>query len=258
MTGKSVRASYEAEKSHLGALPVPLPEPFDLVQRRRVSLDATVRFEGRTYSVPFAWAEREIEVRGCARVVQLWAEGKVLAEHPRRTRSVPASGSVAHAGSVIPNSTSIPSTYQTRTEVTRPQSSVACRATLPNPETQPWSCNSSLRWRVRITRSTSESGVASPRAYEPTSATASIPPRLAQSRTLLRNRSSTASVCLTTLLGAAEQSNASARLGPAWIEGGNLEAATRRLGCWSPAKAVTLSVDGVAGFEQETANRATK
>ncbi|MEN8161955.1 MAG: IS21 family transposase [Myxococcota bacterium] len=86
VTGESVRASYEAERPHLGALPTFLPEPFDLVQRRRVGLDATVRFEGRTYSAPFAYAEREIEVRGCARVVQLWADGKVLAEHPRGTR----------------------------------------------------------------------------------------------------------------------------------------------------------------------------
>jgi transposase len=87
VTGDSVRESYEAEKPYLGRLPVLLPEPFDLVQRRRVGLDATVRFEGRTYSVPFAYAQREVEVRGCARVVQLWADGKVLCEHPRKTRS---------------------------------------------------------------------------------------------------------------------------------------------------------------------------
>ena len=46
-------------------------------QRRRVSLDATIRFEGRSYSVPFRWAEREVEVRGCAEVVQVWAEGQI-------------------------------------------------------------------------------------------------------------------------------------------------------------------------------------
>ncbi|MDH3211144.1 MAG: IS21 family transposase [Myxococcales bacterium] len=86
ITGESVQTSYEAEKPHLGRLPMRLPEPFDLVQRRRVGLDATVRFEGRTYSVPFPYAQREVEVRGCARVVQLWADGKVLCEHPRRTR----------------------------------------------------------------------------------------------------------------------------------------------------------------------------
>ncbi|MEJ2337191.1 MAG: IS21 family transposase [Gemmatimonadales bacterium] len=87
VTGESVRRSYEAEKPYLGRLPMRLPEPFDLVQRRRVGLDATVRFEGRTYSVPFVYAQREVEVRGCAQVVQLWADGKVLCEHPRRTRS---------------------------------------------------------------------------------------------------------------------------------------------------------------------------
>ena len=87
VTGNTVLASYEAERASLTPLPHPLPEPFDLVQRRRVGLDATVRFEGRTYSVPFVYAERELEVRGCAEVVQMWTDGKVVASHPRRTRS---------------------------------------------------------------------------------------------------------------------------------------------------------------------------
>jgi len=87
VTGESVLASYEAERPSLTPLPWPLPEPFDLVQRRRVGLDATVRFEGRTYSVPFVYAERELEVRGCAEVVQMWIDGKGVASHPRRTRS---------------------------------------------------------------------------------------------------------------------------------------------------------------------------
>ncbi len=87
VTGASVLASYEAERGHLSPLPWPLPEPFDLVQQRRVGLDATVRFEGRTYSVPFVYAERELEVRGCAEVVQMWIDGQVVASHPRRTRS---------------------------------------------------------------------------------------------------------------------------------------------------------------------------
>jgi hypothetical protein len=63
-----------------------LPEPFDLSVQRRVGRDATVRFEGRTYSVPFRLAETVVEVRGCARVVQVWAEGRVVAEHPRHSR----------------------------------------------------------------------------------------------------------------------------------------------------------------------------
>jgi transposase len=87
VTGESIQASYEAERAHLGPLPGVLPEPFDLVQRRRVGLDATLRFEGRTYSVPFRHAQQEVEVRGCAEAVQVWSEGKLLAEHPRATRS---------------------------------------------------------------------------------------------------------------------------------------------------------------------------
>jgi transposase len=86
VTGESIQASYEAEKAHLGPLPW-LPEPFDLVQCRRVGLDATVRFEGRTYSVPFPHARQEVEVRGCAEVIQVWSDGKLRAEHPRGTRS---------------------------------------------------------------------------------------------------------------------------------------------------------------------------
>ena len=33
-----------------------LPEPFDVAAQRRVGLDSTVRFDGRSYSVPFAFA----------------------------------------------------------------------------------------------------------------------------------------------------------------------------------------------------------
>jgi transposase len=87
VTGESVQVSYEAERRFLGPLPVSLPEPFDLVAQRRVGRDAMVRFEGRTYSVPFRYAEREIEVRGCAEQVQMWVDGQVIARHPRHTRS---------------------------------------------------------------------------------------------------------------------------------------------------------------------------
>jgi transposase len=85
-TGTSVAEALEEERRHLAALPE-LPEPFDLVAQRRVAIDATVRFEGRTYSVPFAWVGQEVEVRGCARVVQLWGAGCVVAQWPRHTRS---------------------------------------------------------------------------------------------------------------------------------------------------------------------------
>ena len=86
VTGTSVYEAWQEEKRYLGPLPMRLPEPFDLVQRRRVQRDATVRFEGRTYSVPFAHAGQELEVRGCARTVQMLADGIVVAEHPRHSR----------------------------------------------------------------------------------------------------------------------------------------------------------------------------
>jgi hypothetical protein len=47
-----------------------------------------VRFEGRTYSMPFAHVGSEVEVRGCARTVQILAEGRVVAEHARHTREL--------------------------------------------------------------------------------------------------------------------------------------------------------------------------
>ena len=85
-TGTSVWEAWQEEQAYLGPLPHPLPEPFDLCVERRVGRDATVAFERRTYSVPFRFAESQVEVRGCARVVQVWAEGQVVAEHPRRSR----------------------------------------------------------------------------------------------------------------------------------------------------------------------------
>jgi hypothetical protein len=62
-----------------------LPEPFDLVATRHVQADCTVGFESRRYSVPFALLDHKVEVRGCARVVQVVHEGEVVAEHPRHT-----------------------------------------------------------------------------------------------------------------------------------------------------------------------------
>lgn len=84
-TGATVLQSWHQERPLLGALPV-LPEPFDLVATRRVGRDCTVGFEGRRYSVPFALLGRQVEVRGCARVVQVLRDGGVVAEHPRHSR----------------------------------------------------------------------------------------------------------------------------------------------------------------------------
>jgi hypothetical protein len=53
---------------------------------RAVAVDCTLAFEGRRYSVPFGWVGQQLEVRGCARTVQVWAEGRFVAEHARHTR----------------------------------------------------------------------------------------------------------------------------------------------------------------------------
>ena len=42
-------------------------------------------FEGRQYSVPFAHIGERVEVRGCARTVQILKDCRVLAVHQRHT-----------------------------------------------------------------------------------------------------------------------------------------------------------------------------
>lgn len=87
-TGGSVHEAWEAERPKLAALPI-LPEPFDAVATRTVAADCLVSFEGRQYSVPFAWVGQRVEVRGAAGRVQILAgrDGafSVVAEHPRHT-----------------------------------------------------------------------------------------------------------------------------------------------------------------------------
>jgi hypothetical protein len=83
-TGRSVEASWQAELPLLRPLPL-LPEVFDVALTRPVHKDCTVNFEGRTYSVPFRLCGLRVEVRGCASVVQIVHEGRVVAEHPRGT-----------------------------------------------------------------------------------------------------------------------------------------------------------------------------
>src|SRR5690606_31964420 len=64
-TGRTVAESLEFERARLTPLP-PLPEPFDIAVSRTVAVDATVGFEQRRYSVPFAWVGRRVEIRGAA------------------------------------------------------------------------------------------------------------------------------------------------------------------------------------------------
>lgn len=84
-TGTSVLQAWDAEKRFLAPVPL-LPEPFDVAVTRPVADDCMVAFEGRRYSVPFELLGRRVEVRGCARVVHIAADGGIVAEHPRRGR----------------------------------------------------------------------------------------------------------------------------------------------------------------------------
>jgi transposase len=86
-TGRSVAASWEAERPRLRPLPTLLPEPFDAVRTATVHKGCTVRFEGRSYVVPFAYVGRAVEVRGCSGVVQVLDpdSASVLVAYPRRT-----------------------------------------------------------------------------------------------------------------------------------------------------------------------------
>ena len=83
-TGETVAASFEHERGFLRPLPL-LPEPFDVSVLRKVHRDCLVHFEGRQYAVPFRFAGREVEVRGCARHVQIVADGEVQKSYPRGT-----------------------------------------------------------------------------------------------------------------------------------------------------------------------------
>jgi transposase len=85
-TGRTVQESFEAEQPHLAPLPL-LPEPFDVALTRRVQHDGLVRFEGREYAVPFAYAGRDVEVRGCAQSVQILADGKIVKSYPRHSEA---------------------------------------------------------------------------------------------------------------------------------------------------------------------------
>ena len=58
VTGTSVREAWEAERELLQPLPT-MAEPFDRGgDAGRCSRDCLVSFEGRRYSVPFAWVGR--------------------------------------------------------------------------------------------------------------------------------------------------------------------------------------------------------
>jgi hypothetical protein len=84
-TGQTVHASWEGELERLAPLPI-LPEPYDVVVTRPVHKDCMVRFENRSYPVPFAYVGRMVEVRGCVATVQILADGQVVREYVRHSR----------------------------------------------------------------------------------------------------------------------------------------------------------------------------
>jgi transposase len=84
-TGTTVLEASHEERRVLTPLPEPVWEPFDLVQTRQVTVDGLVSFEGRQYNVPFHYVLTWVEVRGCARTVQVVADAAIMAVHPRHT-----------------------------------------------------------------------------------------------------------------------------------------------------------------------------
>lgn len=82
-----MRATWLEECRLLTPLPEILPEPFDVVVTRRVGIDCMVSFESRQYSVPFAYVGQMVEIRGCHATVQILADCRMLASHPRHTQA---------------------------------------------------------------------------------------------------------------------------------------------------------------------------
>lgn len=84
VTGTPVRTAWLGERLLLQPIPT-MAEPFDVVVSRRVSRDCLVSFEGRRYSVPFAWVSRPVEIRGTHQHVVIRGDGEEIARHARGT-----------------------------------------------------------------------------------------------------------------------------------------------------------------------------
>jgi len=87
VTGQSVFDTWQSERELLRPLPATLPEPFDLIRTCPVHKDATIRFEGRTYTVPFEYIHGTVEVRGCSGFLEIVDRnnGEILRKYPRGT-----------------------------------------------------------------------------------------------------------------------------------------------------------------------------
>ncbi len=84
-TGRTIAETWQAEQPLLRPLPACLPEPFNLVKTCQVHKDCTVRFEGRSYTVPFRYVGQQVEVRGCSGFLQVLdpRDGQIVQQHPR-------------------------------------------------------------------------------------------------------------------------------------------------------------------------------
>jgi transposase len=88
VTGESVQVTWLKERELLRPLPATMPEPFDLIKQVQVHKDCTIRFEGKTLSVPFRYAFQTVEVRGCSQVIQIVdpKNGQIVQEFPRNSQ----------------------------------------------------------------------------------------------------------------------------------------------------------------------------
>lgn len=80
--GESVEAMYEREKSML----MPLPKyPMDVARHMNARVDAfsTVRFQGNKYSVPVAYAGRQVGIKASPEIVEIYLKGEKIAQHTR-------------------------------------------------------------------------------------------------------------------------------------------------------------------------------
>jgi transposase len=87
ITGTSVEEAFGRERLLLQPLPR-MADPFDIVVTRRVHRDCLVSFEGRRYSVPFAWVGRDVEVWGIHGHVVVRGMGVEIARHARGTKEL--------------------------------------------------------------------------------------------------------------------------------------------------------------------------
>ena len=80
--GQTVAEAWEEERSHLLPLPV-RPWPCCLTRPAKVTLSSTVSFDGNRYSVPVAYAGRNVLVRAYVDRVEIACRDRVVASHPR-------------------------------------------------------------------------------------------------------------------------------------------------------------------------------